>query len=49
MSVGDYSRGEEGDLRFSAEQLFAIAKTLKVKMGDIVAALSGYDIGEAHS
>jgi transcriptional regulator with XRE-family HTH domain len=49
MSVDDYSSGEEGDLRFSAEQLFAIAKTLKVTMSDIVAVLSGYDASEPSS
>jgi transcriptional regulator with XRE-family HTH domain len=39
MPLSDYSSGERGERRFHALELYWIAKTLGIDLGDIVSAL----------
>jgi len=40
MSTVDYTRGEQGDRRFNAIELFAIGQALGVGLADIVSGLN---------
>lgn len=39
VELSEYLRGEEGERRFSASELYLIAKTLGVDLQDIMSAL----------